>query len=658
MIYTNKNAVKNKLNKFHKNVSDIESELIFCFIKDKEYSDDKLIKLYGTIKYLIVNYGFKSYYNMSNTILSLLEKVQFNFSSTKRMAHLLSALTACNFEMLNEEQLEFFFNEIDSRQFSKENTSKLIYGAYNKYFLSSSFEEGKRPNLISILGNETMTKNTNTFLCLHSAFAKFKSSLKAKSLTYSHEDVDNIIKKCWEAIKIHTHGTNANFRKFTEEEMSKLYTFGIIYNTLTSIEDNDTSFSDEIITRLADRYSEKPNLHMKKSIGESFSALVENLTSPDQQPDEIFSSEEMRELISNNFKLVYKDSEKEHIVRNILKNYINTLANTSDNKTFKEFSTKDIIKADSSLLLMKPYNVYESSQLLLGNTATTTFNNAQNKNDLEFNYTLEEGIRLNIRKKLVELFPNLKISNITEEKHLEIIQQFPHLLTNITLFRLHEAMTALIDTIYTAYGLEGKETTTLEEKRNRLTALGFDCNSFFDGDNILDIFSNYPFTQLTGTMSSHKEYLSENITLLSQFLSPQEIQEVIRHNYSILTQTPQTLFEKISLLQKKFDNEKILKAELFNLLGIENYVCKDYDDLLLQIKNQAYAKQLEELIFSTRKSLEEIISQPLTQTINDENTYNKTYNYLMHKLNRVNNQYKALTSETYSEQLNLYENAK
>ena len=143
--------VKNFLKKSHKNFTELEVNLIYSYIRFKDCDIEDIAKIYNGVKAITSRHNTRLYQDMSDTILGLLEESDFSNISIERMTHLLNTLVNCNFKKLTEDELSFFFREIEDRKFSVENVTRLIYGAKDKYILSKDFDKEKRANLISIL---------------------------------------------------------------------------------------------------------------------------------------------------------------------------------------------------------------------------------------------------------------------------------------------------------------------------------------------------------------------------------------------------------------------------------------------------------------------------------------------------------------------------
>ena len=192
MIYTKRQEVVSRLRKLHLEATGLVTQLIHEYVYNKDISDDKLIKIHQIVTKITSKHNTRFYCDNTDTILQLLEDRNFNRKSIDRMLTLITTLSSNNFRILSEEELTFFFEQMERYQYTPKKIYYIINGAKYKYILSSEYNKNKRANLIELFEKVAFEKNSNFYTKLFHKIHTFKKTLNENFIKYDEETLNKI----------------------------------------------------------------------------------------------------------------------------------------------------------------------------------------------------------------------------------------------------------------------------------------------------------------------------------------------------------------------------------------------------------------------------------------------------------------------------------
>jgi len=518
---------------------------LFKLLEGIEITESELFNYNNKLKIVLNDYAE---YGIQITKERNLDKTNMTY-----LFEMLYCLSKTKTYIYSQEAIETLYDIFKNKNVTYFEIPRIIIGAKKASQLRNTNTPNRSSELLRQLNEYNFEQNSQLFKDISYSHATFCLS---KNLT---PNANLLINKCMEAIDVHNQNLDKNLQDITAGDAHTISNFANIYKTLLKISDNKNTdeklFAEDILERLLEKYSKYTSIKIDKQVELNLREFVTSmLKNIGYSQRDNFSVSELRHLISDNISLVYKsDAKKAMSCRKILKDYLyDTLLGATQLRDLKStaelsnISGKALIMQNGSLLLESSNSLFESTQLLLGKTAS------------EINTQLQiDNNNLGItppRKKVVSEFvnsiPNMQIVGMTAKKNLDIIKNHHELLSSLSLDKVQKVTCAIIDALFSGHNLGNAENTSLEEKINKLSKLGYDCNQLLHADNIVEIFSKQAHRLLI-----NDSYLTETISTLSEYLPAKTIQYALQHNYNTIMDS-NNLHHEIAKIKNHSFNQK------------------------------------------------------------------------------------------------------
>ena len=432
---------------------------------------------------------------------------------------------------------------------------------------------------------------------------------------------NNFVVRCLKSIK--EHNNNTDFTHITKDEFETLQGFHSLYCGLyknfpdgNQISTKDKkSITNQTFDKIIEYYTQNKDINLDQTQITNYLGILEEFNTKISRYNrsDMFSNNDYINFITkqqNNFVFTC-NYDKAKINRNIILNHIQKIRNniTTDNLQYTinigKTTSKDIIVKRPSLLLVDSHKIYESCLFLQGKSSSEIFNNTLNDlDDLNIEYPTKSKNR---RDELINIFPDIKITNINSDKQNLIFDKFTSFLHILNLKNICTFTAQITTAISLAYVNNSNE--DISTTKAFVESLGYNTSNFFSGKNIFTIFNknNTAFSDNKVLNQRCVNNITENIKVLKDYLQPQAIQKIILDNFNILIQDTQTIKDILKSTNDKSE-ENILSEIIKNnedskqsnsLRDILNYTkvkqCKSVDyskdgtaKLLLQIRSNNY----------------------------------------------------------------------
>ena len=439
----------------------------------------------------------------------------------------------------------------------------------------------------------------NMFDTIDRKFKEFYTEAAELGYTdFNTNKIDVLITNCFNKAKEITKIENKSIEQFSKAVMDNFWMLACIYSALSQhlpLEDGEVN--KEYYIRIADGIMMEILNKLDPTLFEDFKNRIENLEyritgaktefkfgnnaafsrvekllSALTQTDmfgrgfsvtETLSEKELQKLIEHTKSILLTSSqEKVFGAIRVLRNHIQEVNKRFGNK-FK-VNIKDVFLGAGSILNINPRTLQDSSKLLLGKQV----------NELP-------GDKPSI-KFLQSLFPQMRIVGIeAEEKQHLILESKRTIFVELTTSSLVRASSSLVKCLFDALVEDKTNLERLPEKIFKLEEMGFNFETIFTADNIFDIISSASFK--SGKASSKtggklQENFKQNVALINKLVNVDDLQEVIKHNVTLLFEDTLTLKTKLAEIYAKFattrskeqytsDIEEFLNIKIGSKLG-------------------------------------------------------------------------------------------
>lgn len=501
------------------------------------------------------------------------------------------------------------YEMVRDREYSYETFWEIATGATKLKILANEGNEKVVLELKEFLANMRAETDDKLFRRMGQADSKFKEFVinelferKKKGEYISDQEyrkvkkealatIDLLLKKSWGFIKNVSQNTNAKLDVYTADELDELYGLACLYDTIVRHTPNKEKTVGKVrYLRPADAIYADKFLELSRSViraeiekleNSSLSyakigRVVEELLSAMEDTDtkygikEAFDKEEISKILLKAPSILYaSNAEKFTAVRECLVGYIEEVTKLvgKDKDGIKKLGSvtaKSIISRCASILLYSPQTIYESTNLLLGKPYSQIYSELKNSK--------YEKQNINAREILNTEFPALRFININKDDHIRIVTR------NADLFKISSSTVLsinlfLMDSIILAYNPDTDvKKMKIDNKKAILRRLGIDYNTFFTGSNIGILFRSDVKTALSGHKNAD---FIESLRLLSKYLQPKTLTDVIRNNVEILVQEKDFLKNRINeILALHPDTNSVDFQDEFTLMLNEKYKIK------------------------------------------------------------------------------------
>lgn len=463
-------------------------------------------------------------------------------------------LHSARFAKMSDDKIALLFDIINNDNLSEKEIKQLLWGAKQKGTIFGIAE----PDLMQFIKKGCYERNKLEYEKLNNIFQVFKSNYKPFS-NNNEELFNEIIIPCFDAIRKHNTTVDQELQEFAEGELDELAAFASIYTSVLLHTNNSHDKENVnldlvkklVVDTLAKRHSEKADSIINKETSYNLYNFLSSLKK-NKNDEEIFNIQDIRNLLSQTTSLIWSvDNAKAQNIRNVLEYYLESVNKQIEESQsiddFKPITSKEIILQVGTILNEAPISVYEAVQMLLGSTVGETYNNMLNNNELNITYNKN----FSSKEEFMRLYNDLKITNMTPEKHYEILTKRPSLLCTLSLDSMQKATTSITDCIYQAFNPNRDKEISQIEKISELKNLGFVPNEFLDGDNISDIFQTRTLTRINSKDGDFRANLIKNISTLSTLTTTDSIQYAIKHNFNLLIANPIVFKQFITDIQTK-----------------------------------------------------------------------------------------------------------
>jgi len=313
----------------------------------------------------------------------------------------------------------------------------------------------------------------------------------------------------------------------------------------------------QVITERLSRLCGDTLRAIKKETGKELDELFTQMRSPDNICKEAFTEEEIQSMVQNVSTLItWGNVTKFNLTATAINSYITKITEMAKKESLEipKLSTKDILVQTSSLM-QQAHNMSYSVDFLMGKKMS------QILDDKTIREKDDEHLSI-----IRDIFPNLQLQGMTTAHHVDTITNRPSILKNLSPQILFNQTISLMDSIFTGLGQtvpNNIKKGSVEEKkfqRDTLKELGFDIEKLYHADNIPNLFNNLLYPKF-------KDVMVSNFTTLSQFLSPEVLQQTFNHNSNIFITNPDKLKEDITKLANESKSKEQLKKKLLTYIN-------------------------------------------------------------------------------------------
>lgn len=455
------------------------------------------------------------------------------------------------------------------RFFSKKNYSadevKSIINGAKRYAILASGDDGKYirfadvKNVIAQICQDETNHLLHRLKQLDEIERKFKEYFVENNKSY--QDIEKVIRPTMATAQRVMNEENADIRAYTDETIQLMYSLASIYNSLTShMGDANTPIllksenEKQSFIRVVDAIMvEKINKMVATSLNRLTATYGNNQTLPevfndfldalieqhaDIKKQEVFSSEDVRELLLHTPSLVFSASRKKlDAARGALNFYIDEVLELSHQKPtlekfsqkIEKFNSKKVFLRAGTVLNSNPRDINATMQLLLGKPVGKALISPINyKNSVSSSKAFA----------LKNLFPEMKIEGMTLEDHLYILEKRNTIFSKLSPAKMYDATKNILEAVCKGYGVLPGD---IRENKTALEQLGFNCQNLYTNSNIFNIFPS----DFTAGNQQAKDNFASNISLIGKIVGINEIQKIIRQNFNFLVQDSEQVASKI-----------------------------------------------------------------------------------------------------------------
>lgn len=475
---------------------------------------------------------------------------------------------------------------------------KDIFNGAKKYAIASSDKYVDFANVKDLITNCNTEEDLRLYAKFNAIDQKLKQYYRETGTQYSK--LDDVLKAIWKKARLVSSNTNDTIRKYSDNMIEIMWGLACIYNSL-----NERIMSKPVVVRKSvdgeidvRQFLRTIDAIMLTRILECKDATINQIvnTLPKGQKqyelfddflyelmdgedginseNELFDSDDLVNLITHTPSLVATANRRKlEGARRALNMYIDRVMDMSDKPVLKDFSTKDIFLHAGTILNLKENVIRTNIDLLLGKS--------MGELSYDITDTNTDSIRA-IKKRLLKyIFPNLRIQGMDLNKHMYALKTRNTIMSNLNTNSLYDAAQALVDTLCAGYNVPVNYNDNINTKNNKLKRIGINVDELFTGDNIFDLFpSKFISTRAVkfdsnGNPTGEQKEFIDNIRLLSRLISSDTMQEIIRHNFTFLTNNNETIRKNVVriFMSAKSQKELLAKFETF----INNAIAKKLD---------------------------------------------------------------------------------
>lgn len=395
--------------------------------------------------------------------------------------------------------------------------------------------------------------------------------------------VDGLLKQAWKTVKQTTNDTDLRLQYFSKEELDNLYELACIYDAIIKYTPNtkfvdaknkehlrvaDYIFGDRFLalkSEFVNGIIEKRKKNKEQSLSATITQLLKTMTTLDYGygEREVFSRDDIATLlISVPFVLREATEQKFLACRKALTGYLKAVTDMSKNSDLQEklksISAKSIIINSGSLLTATEHAIFQSTNFLMGKSIS----------DMEREYLKTHGGVNKYTKfqNTVEQFPNMRITNMSIEDHIRIMQSQTNILRTINYASLGAITEQLMNLFIKVYHPSiNTDTLPIVQKKKLLLSDNIDFNKFFTGKNIGILFRPEVKTDF---LKNREQEMVETIKIFSKYVDIKTIERIIKNNISVLFQDPTFIQNKIDELKEKYqENSQEFNDELVLMIN-------------------------------------------------------------------------------------------
>lgn len=472
------------------------------------------------------------------------------------------------FNFLQESDKRKLFDFFIENNFDLFDFKKIIAGAKFRTIISKTdfvkFNDEKNAQFLidCILNIEDLELNRK----LADIKSEFNKYYKTNFLMpEQRKNLNDTIKKIWDNITKPQKKVNENLKESFKASVNILDKFSKLYNVLiehlgtSKISITETATKKEYFIRVVDDILTKKfknTVLINKSINdeqiENIRKFLKKLENA-ENINEKFNKEEIIKLLEKtSHVLLFASDKKLDIVRRSINNYIKKVSNEFNFELKPEiFNSKSIILQSGSIIKTIPGNINFAGDLFIGKSLSEALEKSKET------FTANKDISLVNAKKYVlyNLFPDFKIEGTNLEFNKNVLSKNVTILENVNPSSLYRLIDGLSFCLCEAF--DNKSADSIRSRIKFLNEIGFDFNRILTTDNISYMFNGQEgFVTKTTQLGIDRhvtktgDNLIKNVNIFSKLLPAQDIFNVFKYNYKILTQDQKKLLQDLSSLAK------------------------------------------------------------------------------------------------------------
>ena len=477
----------------------------------------------------------------------------------------------------------------------------IISGASKMRVLCKKNQDKVTIDILELLKNIEDEHNLSLYKMMGDINAKFKEYVtnvlfsNRKTQKMSNEEfketkrnalrsVDGLLKQAWKTVKQTTDDTDVRLQYFSKEELDNLYELACIYDAIIKYTPNTkyvhtdgkeylrvadyifgerflslkSKFINDIIARRKD--------NKEQSVNTTITKLLKAMTELDYTygEREVFSHEDIATLLISVPSVLRVTTEGKFLAcRKALTNYLKVVTDMSKGtdlqERLKSISAKSIIIKSGTILNSTEHSIFQSTNFLMGKSISEM--------EREYLKTHDSTSKCSKYQNTVDQFPNMRISNMTIEDHIRIMESQTNIIKTINYSSLGAITEQLMNLFIKVYhpGIIDVGAMPLVQKKNLLLNDNIDFNKFFTGKNIGILFRSDVKTDL---LKNREQEMVETIKIFSKYVDIKTIERIVKNNIGLLFQDPIAIQEKIDELKEKYqENSQEFNDELVLLIN-------------------------------------------------------------------------------------------